>query len=238
MSPPSTPPSTRPPAGTAIRAHVATTPPAALPSTPRSTSSAAPGTLPLRYSTGDATQVITVVAASHSSTRAVLQSWERSGGHWSAVGPAVAADLGTDGIGHASERTTTTPEGSFTLTQAFGRYPDPGTRLPYRRITPADWWISQPGPLYNTEQHCSSNCPFTTGEPNEHLYYAMPYYRYAVVIDYNRDPVVPGAGSAFFLHVTAGQPTQGCVSIAQDDLVRIMRWLDPARHPRILMGVG
>jgi L,D-peptidoglycan transpeptidase YkuD (ErfK/YbiS/YcfS/YnhG family) len=145
--------------------------------------------------------------------------------------------LGTDGVGSASEQTTTTPEGSFTLTQAFGRFTDPGTALPYRRTTPADWWISQPGPLYNTEQHCASGCSFTQGAPNEHLYYELPYYDYAVVIDYNRDPVRPGAGSAFFLHVTVGAPTQGCVSIARDQLVRILRWLRPAQHPRILIGV-
>jgi L,D-peptidoglycan transpeptidase YkuD (ErfK/YbiS/YcfS/YnhG family) len=194
--------------------------------------------LPLGYSTGSAGQVITVVAGSHSSTTATLQAWQSSSGHWTPVGPAVPAWLGTGGIGSTSEQSTATPEGSFTLTEAFGRYSDPGTRLPYRQTTPADWWISQPGPLYNTEQHCSSGCPFTTGEPNEHLYYATPYYEYAVVIDYNRFPVHQGAGSAFFLHVTVGEPTQGCVSIDRDQLVRVMRWLDPAQHPRILMGVG
>jgi L,D-peptidoglycan transpeptidase YkuD (ErfK/YbiS/YcfS/YnhG family) len=194
--------------------------------------------LPLGYSTGNADQVITVVAASHGSTTATLQAWQRSSGHWTPVGPSVQAWLGTGGIGTANEQSSATPEGSFTLTEAFGRDSDPGTRLPYRQTTPADWWISQPGPLYNTEQHCASGCPFTQGEPNEHLYYATPYYEYAVVIDYNRFPVHQGAGSAFFLHVTVGEPTQGCVSIDRDQLVRIMQWLNPAQHPRILMGVG
>jgi L,D-peptidoglycan transpeptidase YkuD (ErfK/YbiS/YcfS/YnhG family) len=87
-------------------------------------------------------------------------------------------------------------------------------------------------------QHCSSNCPFTQGDPNEHLYYETPYYNYAVVIDYNRAPVRQGAGSAFFLHVTVGAPTQGCISIAQAQLVRILRWLDPSAHPRILIGTA
>jgi L,D-peptidoglycan transpeptidase YkuD (ErfK/YbiS/YcfS/YnhG family) len=58
------------------------------------------------------------------------------------------------------------------------------------------------------------------------------------VIDYNRSPVVQGAGSAFFLHVTVGQPTQGCVSIPLTTLANLMRWLKPAAHPRILIGVG
>jgi L,D-peptidoglycan transpeptidase YkuD (ErfK/YbiS/YcfS/YnhG family) len=49
---------------------------------------------------------------------------------------------------------------------------------------------------------------------------------------------VPGAGSAFFLHVTVGAPTQGCISIAQPQLVRLLRWLSPQRHPRILIGIA
>lgn len=132
--------------------------------------------------------------------------------------------------------------GSFTLTQAFGRRSDPGTSLPYFRTTPADWWISQAGPLYNTHQRCSSGCSFTRGSPNEHLYYATPYYNYAVVIDYNTrnapGGVDQGAGSAFFLHVTDGNPTAGCVAIDRDALVSLMRWLNPGAHPRILIGVG
>ncbi|WP_255443417.1 MULTISPECIES: hypothetical protein [Amycolatopsis] len=37
------------------------------------------------------------------------------------------------------------------------------------------------------------------------------------------------AGSAFFLHVSTGGPTAGCVALAQDDLIAVLRWLDPAR---------
>jgi L,D-peptidoglycan transpeptidase YkuD (ErfK/YbiS/YcfS/YnhG family) len=68
--------------------------------------------------------------------------------------------------------------------------------------------------------------------------YETPFYNYAVVIDYNRSPVVQGAGSAFFLHVTDGNPTAGCVSIPQANLVSIMGWLAPSTHPRILIGVA
>jgi L,D-peptidoglycan transpeptidase YkuD (ErfK/YbiS/YcfS/YnhG family) len=110
------------------------------------------------------------------------------------------------------------------------------------RSTPADWWISQPGPLYNTRQRCSSGCAFKLGSPNEHLYYETPYYDYAAVIDYNTrnapGGVRQGAGSAFFLHVEVGAPTQGCVAIDVGQLVRILRWLRPADHPRIVIGTS
>lgn len=131
--------------------------------------------------------------------------------------------------------------GSFTLTQAFGARANPGTSLPYFRTTASDWWISQTGPLYNSHQQCSSGCRFVRGAPNEHLSFQTPAYNYAVVIDYNTanaGGVVQGAGSAFFLHVWNGMPTAGCVSIPQERLVALMRWLSRAAHPRILIGIG
>jgi len=196
--------------------------------------------LPLGYSTGSASEVITVVAASSASTTATLQAWNKApGGGWLKYGPATVAHVGSAGLTtHASESLSATPIGSFALSRAFGRNANPGTGLPYHQTSPADWWISQSGPLYNTIQTCSGSCPFTQGDPNEHLYYETPYYNYAVVIEYNTAPVVQGAGSAFFLHVTDGAPTAGCVAIAQAQLVSIMQWLSPAAAPRILIGVG
>jgi L,D-peptidoglycan transpeptidase YkuD (ErfK/YbiS/YcfS/YnhG family) len=196
--------------------------------------------LPIAGSTSDATRVITVVAGSYSSTTATLQAWDRApGGGWLKRGSGVLAHVGSQGLTtQPSETKSATPIGSFTLTQAFGAYSNPGTGLPYFRTTAADWWISQSGSLYNTHQHCSGTCPFTQGSPNEHLLYETPYYNYAVVIDYNRWPVVQGAGSAFFLHVTDGSATAGCVAVPQSNLVSIMQWLTPTAHPRILIGVA
>ncbi len=141
---------------------------------------------------------------------------------------------------HASEYRSATPIGSFTLTQAFGRNSDPGTRLPYFATTPSDYWISDAGSRYNTHQRCGG-CGYDDGV-NERLYYETPYYNYAVVIDYNTrnapGGVRPGRGSAYFLHVTDGSATAGCVAIPQSRLVPIMRWLTPSAHPRILIGTA
>jgi L,D-peptidoglycan transpeptidase YkuD (ErfK/YbiS/YcfS/YnhG family) len=217
----------------------------ATPSPARTSSTTAVGqALPLRYRTGTATRVITVTARSTGSTTATLQAWTKvAGGGWRKSGTAVTAHVGSDGLSsQPSEYRSATPMGSFTLTQAFGRYSDPGTALSYFQTRPSDWWISQAGALYNTHQRCSSGCSFTLGSPNEHLYYETPYYNYAVVIDYNTrnapGGVVQGAGSAFFLHVTDGSATAGCVAISQAKLVSLMRWLTPSTHPRILIGVS
>jgi L,D-peptidoglycan transpeptidase YkuD (ErfK/YbiS/YcfS/YnhG family) len=151
----------------------------------------------------------------------------------------VDAYVGAGGIGRASEGSTRTPAGSFTLTQAFGRDSDPGTRLPYVKTTSDDYWISSPGPLYNTRQRCG-NCGYDNGV-NEHLREVTPEYDYAAVIDYNTrnapGGVRAGKGSAFFLHIEDGAPTAGCVALPRADLLRVLTWLNPAHHPRILIGV-
>ena len=80
---------------------------------------------------------------------------------------------------------------------------------------------------------------FTGGKPPwtaEHLIEFGKSYNHSVVIDYNRQPTRVRKGSAIFLHVDNGKPTSGCVSIDQAQLVKIMQWLDPAKHPTILMG--
>ena len=196
--------------------------------------------LPLAVSPGDSTQVITVVSNAASASTAMLQTWEKGPrADWIPVGGATVAHVGSAGItAHEREGLAATPAGSFTLTQAFGRLRNPGTRLPYFQTTPNDWWISQAGSLYNTHQKCISGCPFIAGSPNAQVFYVSPQYDLVLVIDYNRFPVIQGAGSGVFLHVTRGRPTAGCVSIDAAEMVRIMRWLQPQDHPRILIGVG
>jgi L,D-peptidoglycan transpeptidase YkuD (ErfK/YbiS/YcfS/YnhG family) len=64
-------------------------------------------------------------------------------------------------------------------------------------------------------------------------------YRSLAVIDYNTHPIVPGRGSGIFLHISAsGGPTLGCVSLTRAQLVTVLRWLDPAASPEIVIGTA
>lgn len=192
-------------------------------------------------SVGDATQIVTVSVTGPGVTTGTLRGWQKqSDGHWSVVLGPYTAYLGKAGIGQPSEDAPRTPQGTYTMTQAFGALPDPGTALPYHQTAPNDWWVSDVNaPTYNTLQVCpEASCPFNTAV-SEHLYYETPYYDYAVVMDVNRWPAVPGGGSAFFLHVSPDhEPTDGCVAIDRASLVAIMTWLTPAAHPRIAVGIG
>ena len=181
-------------------------------------------------------QAITVSSPSAGATTANVIRWQRdAGGRYTQVGAAIHARVGTLGIGQAHEGVPRTPAGMFTLTQAFGNTPTNGTRLPYFQAGQYDWWNELSGSRgYNTRMHQVAS----PGGASENLYRAGAVYSHAVVIDYNRDPVRAGAGSAFFLHVTNGHSTAGCVAIAASALDTVMRWMDPAQHPVILIGVG
>ena len=65
--------------------------------------------------------------------------------------------------------------------------------------------------------------------------YNTPAYTHGAVIAYN-NARTPGLGSAIFLHVSTGGATAGCVALPAAQLLQVLRWLDPAQQPRIVMG--
>ena len=179
-----------------------------------------------------------MTTASSAATVGTLEAytWSRGSFHRT-LGP-VTAYVGSEGIGHGSEWHSRTPSGVFTVTEGFGWAPNPGTDMPYRKVGASAWWVSDTtSSAYNTMQFCRPRaCQFDTSvsEPLA----SISVYRHAMVINYNRNPIRSGAGSAFFLHESAGAPTAGCVAINGDALTRIMKWLRPGAAPVISIAVG
>ena len=93
------------------------------------------------------------------------------------------------------------PAGSFPLLSALYR-PDRvaalQTALPLAALGANDGWVDAPGdPNYNR----MVALPYAAS--HEDLWRGDGLYDVSVVIGYNTDPVVPGKGSAIFLHVAA-----------------------------------
>jgi L,D-peptidoglycan transpeptidase YkuD (ErfK/YbiS/YcfS/YnhG family) len=189
--------------------------------------------------TGSATQLITVDSPSYRSTTATLRAWKLADGCWQPVfGPWVAR-VGTTGVwDHKTEGDGTTPTGLFGIGPTiYGIDPNPGVSFAYHQLVCGDWWDEDPTSAdYNTFQHvpCDTAPPF--GGNSEDLRSNSPAYDYLAVIDYNMNPVIPGAGSAIFLHVDTGSPTAGCVSIPAGELTALLDWLSPTASPAIVIG--
>ena len=185
---------------------------------------------------GASRQLITVDTPAARATTATLRLWQRAGRCWRPVAGPWPAYVGRSGVSASHrEGDGTTPAGVFPLdSTVYGSLPDPGVRYRYHRIECGDWWDEDPSsPDYNRFVHlpCGVRPPFRA--ESEGLWKSTGAYRHLIPIRYNADPVVPGRGSAIFLHVETGRPTNGCVSLAESRLVRVLRWLDPRARPRI-----
>jgi L,D-peptidoglycan transpeptidase YkuD (ErfK/YbiS/YcfS/YnhG family) len=245
---PASSPGARPPAPT-IRAPAPTTPapaasaaaPAAPPARPQGTGAGGcPPTLAAQLaSTHGATQLVTVDDASYGSTYATVELWARTGACWAPASGPWTGRVGSAGVSdHHREGDGTTPTGAYGIGPViYGLAANPGVRYAYHVLVCGDWWDEDPAsPSYNTFQHvsCGQQPPF--GGASEALWTETVAYQHFAVVDYNTDPAVAGAGSGVFIHDDVGGPTAGCVSLPPADLDLLLRWLDLARSPLIVIG--
>ncbi|OIN99843.1 MAG: hypothetical protein AUJ49_10565 [Desulfovibrionaceae bacterium CG1_02_65_16] len=58
-------------------------------------------------------------------------------------------------------------------------------------------------------------------------------YRMGAFVQHNVSPKAPGGGSCIFLHIWAGKGmgTAGCTSMAPENLLAVLRWLDAGKRP-------
>ncbi len=180
------------------------------------------------------TQWIVVGVPTASATSGTLTAFQQTGGQWKPFLGPTPAKVGALGVGAPADGVHRTPVGTFTFDQAFGRQPNPDTKMPYFQATNQDWWDEDAdSPTYNTRVRS----PHKPSSIAENLYDSGPVYDYAVNITVNPQRI-PGKVSGIFLHVTDGNPTWGCVGIGRDEMRTLLAWLDPAAAPKITIGVG
>jgi L,D-peptidoglycan transpeptidase YkuD (ErfK/YbiS/YcfS/YnhG family) len=197
----------------------------------------------------DCTQLILGIAPDWNSMRGTLQLFERPrGGAWTAATapePLLFGKIGLAwGTGLAGqnesglrniERDGRAPAGVFQIGEVFGYDGNlpAGADYPYHQVTEADVWSDDPrSPNYNRHIVIDPKHP-----PDNYTHEKMRSgdfaYHWLIEIRHNSDPPVPGAGSAIFFHIRRGvnRPTTGCTTMAETDLVHLIKWLRAARHP-------
>ena len=119
-----------------------------------------------------------------------------------------------------------TPAGAFAMRRVLYR-PDretpPQTVLAAAPLDPADGWCDAP-------DDAAYNRPVRLPYPAsaETLWRADAAYDLIVVLGHNDAPVVPGRGSAIFLHLAQPdyRPTEGCVAVSRADLLAVLAEAD------------
>lgn len=156
-------------------------------------------------------------------------------GHLEIDGRSYRCALGKGGVtSDKREGDGATPAGIYPLRRAFYR-PDkgapPATGLPLVALAPDDGWCDDPGAsAYNlaVKLPCAAS--------HEKMWRDDDLYNVVVEIGYNDAPVVPGKGSAIFMHVARPGylPTEGCVALAEGDLRAVLARCGPAAVIEIL----
>ena len=137
-----------------------------------------------------------------------------------AIGPGGIAVKGGEGDG-------ITPRGSWPVREIFyraDRVARPRASLPVRAIEQNDGWCDAPD---DVQYNRLVKLPYRAS--HETLWRDDPLYDLVVVLGFNDDPVVPGKGSAIFLHLARDgyAPTHGCVALTYDDALAAIEQLQP-----------
>jgi D-alanyl-D-alanine dipeptidase len=196
-------------------------------------------------------QCVVVVAANWSSATGVLRAFERTNarGNWKMRGAEIPVVLGKKGLGWGRglinadgglsprkiEGDNKAPAGIFRLGPAFGYAPAPSARwmkLRYLPLTKQSEGIDDPRSHYYNRLVDRSKVARVDWRTSEQMMRTDDLYKWGIVVAHN-PAAQPGAGSCIFLHIwkNSSAPTAGCTAMAEEDLVKLLRWLDPTARP-------
>lgn len=131
------------------------------------------------------------------------------------------------------------PAGVFEFGEFFGydSVPPAGIRFPYRQATKILHCVDDTGSaFYNSfvgeDQVIKDSSGHLPWKSSEVMRIDSSDYKYGIVIRHN-PRAIPGRGSCIFLHLLRADSSGivGCTAMGEENLLFLMRWLDPDQHP-------
>ena len=194
-------------------------------------------------------QCVVVVSPGWSSPTGELRAFERSAaGKWTTVGAGVPVVLGKNGLAwglgllpapkggpHKVEGDNKATAGIFRLGPAFGYAPADRAswiKLRYVPLTKETEGIDDPRSRYYNQLVERSKVGKVDWRSSEQMLRKDDLYKWGLFVAHN-PAAKPYAGSCIFFHIwrDASAATAGCTAMPEENLVRLLRWLDPAAHP-------
>lgn len=196
-------------------------------------------------------QVIVVTTTTASSVQGKAQRYERRtvSSKWKKVGGDLPVVVGRNGLawdeGAAAEGETVlkregdgrSPAGLFPLTFAFGRPDKPGQiKLSYSKLGEYSECVDDVGSTHYNKLVDRLKVGIFDWNSSEKMLEVGPEYDLGVFVAYNSFPVKRGNGSCIFLHIwkDAATGTAGCTAMPREELLEILEWADPAKHPYLV----
>jgi D-alanyl-D-alanine dipeptidase len=194
-------------------------------------------------------QLVIVTSKNWNATTGQLQRYEKKKGHWHKVGPVWPVALGAKGMSWGCGRhnpsqpgptrhegDNTAPAGLYSLGTAYGPAENPGFAWPYQPVD--DRWVCVDDPKSARYNQIFAAGPSTPKDWTsvEKMKRADGVYTWVVNVEQNYPEAKAGCGSCIFLHVWRGEgkTTEGCTAMSEENIVTLIKWLQPDAHPMLL----
>lgn len=205
---------------------------------------------PLRHSQ----QCLVVVAPAWNSKTALLHGFERASttADWKMHGNDIPVVLGKNGLGwgpglvetktpvgpRKMEGDNKGPAGIFRLGPAFGYASARRAnwiKLHYVPLTKTTEGVDDPRSRYYNQLVDRSKVARVDWRSSEQMRRPDDLYKWGIFVAHN-SAATPAAGSCIFMHIwkNSATATTGCTAMAERDLVRLLRWIDPSAQPLLI----
>ena len=193
-------------------------------------------------------QLILIVSDDFNTTHAVLTRYEKEQNCFNKVGEAIPVNLGRNGLAWGIGESGFTPKadepikkegdgrapaGIFKISKAFGYASRIRTKMPYVQADKELICVDDSQSKYYNQiiDKNESDNP----KSFEWMRRDDKLYKMGLVIDHNAE-AKKGAGSCIFFHIRKSEtaPTAGCSAMKENDLRNIIKWLDPAKKPKVV----
>jgi len=193
-------------------------------------------------------QLILIVSDDFNSTHAVLTRYEKQQNTFKQVEEKITVNIGRNGLAWGIGESGFTPKpsepikregdgrapaGIFPISKAFGYAPTTETKMPYiqadQELICVDDSQSKDYNKIIDKNRSDDPKSFEWMRRDDDL------YKVGLVVEHNTK-AKKGAGSCIFFHIRKSEdaPTAGCSAMKEEDLTTIIRWLDPAKNPKVV----
>ncbi len=197
-------------------------------------------------------QFLIVTSEDWDSTKANLIYYEKKKGKLLKMSDNIPVNLGGSGLGWGNgligfntsdgpikhEGDNRAPAGIFKLSFSFGYLHKDSLswlKYPYKQVTTKIECVDDTASIYYNTLVNVENIS-KTWNSSEIMRGENLLYKFGIFVDHNSNPRIPGSGSCIFIHIwtSFGKPTAGCTSMSEDQIVKLLHWLDAKKNPLLI----
>lgn len=198
------------------------------------------------------TQLILIVTKDWKDSSGILYRYERNklGGKWKQIAGSFAVTVGRSGLAWGiglhgrimkdgpvkHEGDGKAPAGVFRLRGVFGYEPLDSTKwlnMPYTHVDSCIECVDDINSKYYNTIIDDRKVLDKDWNSSEIMQLSDNEYEWGIFVDHNYAPRLKGDGSCIFIHIwkDRGIPTSGCSAMKEENLIKILHWLNIKSYP-------